>query len=772
MKFLQATFLFLFISATSFSQTGTIKGFVTDKESGEPVMFTPVMLKGTTIGINTDVHGYYSITKIPVGKYTLMISTMQYAKYEFEIEVKEDKVISKNIYLKSKDLELDGVEISADAQEAKTEVKISITKATGDDIKQIVAIGGESDIATYFQTVPGVVTTGDQGGQMYVRGGSPVQNKVLMDGMVIYNPFHSIGFFSVFETEIIRNADIYTGGFSAEHGGRISSIMDIKIKDGNQSKVKGKFSVSPFMAKAVLEGPIKKPKEEGDGSVTYVLTAKNSYLDKTSKSLYSYLDTTGEGLPFSFTDLYGKISMKSGSGSKFNVFGYRFTDQVRYKAVSDLNWDSYGIGSNFILIPGESKVLVLGKFSYSDYKIKLNEEGVQERNSSIYNSNFGFDFKYFLKENVLKYGIEVTVFGTDFNFINSAGSKIEQKENTTEFGSYLDYKWIKDLLVINPSLRVQYYASLQDVSIEPRLGIKYNVHEDFRLKLAAGKYSQNLVSANSDRDVVNLFYGFLSGPDNLPEDRVTEEGITEEITHSLQKANHLILGAEYDLNQRISFNVEGYYKRFTQVTNVNRNKIYDDKPGVDAPDILKKDYIVETGDAYGVDFVGKYSSKKIYFWAVYSLGKVDRWDGIRNYAPIFDRRHSVNVIASYKFGKKKSWELNGRWNFGSGLPFTQTQGYYQKIDFSNGTGTDVSTANADELTALYADLNQGRLPTYHRLDLSLKKTVVFKNKSKLELNFGVTNVYDRENIFYVDRITAEKVYQLPVLPSFGMAWGF
>ena len=227
---------------------------------------------------------------------------------------------------------------------------------------------------------------------------------------------------------------------------------------------------------------------------------------------------------------------------------------------------------------------------------------------------------------------------------------------------------------------------MQDISFEPRLGIKYNVHEDFRLKLATGIYSQNLVAANSDRDVVNLFYGFLSGPDNLPEDRITEDGETVDVTHSLQKANHLILGAEYDLNKNISFNVEGYYKKFSQVTNINRNKIYEDNPTIDVADILKKDYIVETGDAYGVDVVGKYKSNKFYFWAVYSLGKVDRWDGIRSYAPIFDRRHSVNVIASYKFGKNKSWEVNGRWNYGSGLPYTQTQGYYQKIDFPwNGT---------------------------------------------------------------------------------------
>lgn len=761
----------LFFSVSAYSQTGTIKGFVYDKESGEPVIFTTVQLKGTDIGITTDVNGYYSITKIPPGEYTLMVSNISYGVFEEKVTIGKNKIISKNIYLKEQVKELGTFDVSAEAQENKTEVKMSVIKATGDDIKQIPAIGGDADIATYFQTVPGVVTTGDQGGQMYVRGGSPIQNKVLLDGMIIYNPFHSIGFFSVFETEIIRNADIYTGGFNAEYGGRISSIMDITTRDGNPNKLKGRLSVSPFMANALIEGPLMKPKKEGDGSISFILTGKHSYLDETSKALYSYIDTTGEGLPFGFTDLYGKLSFKGRNGSRFNLFGFNYRDNVNYQAISDLSWNSWGVGSNFLLVPGTSKVLIEGKFSVSDYKIQLLEENGQERRSGVNSFNFGFDFKYFIKENELKYGVEVSGFGTDFSYVNSTNRTIEQNENTTELGSYFSYKIVKPLLVIEPSFRMQYYATLKTFSPEPRLGLKYNVNENIRIKLAAGIYSQNLISANSDRDVVNLFYGFLSGPDNLQDEYTDEDGNIRDVTHSLQKANHLILGTEFDVSKKIGINVEGYYKRFTQLTNINRNKIFDEKSDVVAPDILKKDFIVETGDAFGVDFVAKYTNKKLYLWAVYSLGKVTRWDGVRTYAPVFDRRHSINFIGSYKFGKKEDWQVNARWNFGSGLPFTQTQGYYQKIDFSGGTSTDITQANANELTAVYAGLNEGRLPTYHRFDINLKKTIEFKT-SMLELNFGITNVYNRENIFYVDRLSAEKVYQLPILPSLGVAWSF
>lgn len=762
--------LFLLIGFLPFSfvygQTGTVRGFVYDKETGEPVIFTNVYLKGTTTGVATDVNGYYSLTKIEPGKYTLTVSNIIYESFEKEIEVVSGKIVSENIFLQEASKKLNEFVVDAEGEEKKTKVKMSVTTATGDDIKSVPSIGGDADIATYFQTVPGVVTTGDQGGQMYVRGGSPIQNKVLLDGMVIYNPFHSIGFFSVFETEIIRNADIYTGGYNAYYGGRISSVMDITTRNGNPNRFGGKFSVSPFTSKLLIEGPLKKPKNPGDGSISYILTGKRSYLAESSKIFYSYIDTAG--LPFNYTDLYGKISFSGKNGSKFNLFGFNYSDQVNYQSVSDLSWNSYGVGSNFILVPGSSSVLIEGRFSFSDYRISLLEENLNERFSSVNGFNLGFDFKYFIEENEIKYGVEVLGFSTDFTSFNSVGRQLQQKENTTELGSYITYKMVKGQFVFEPSFRLHYYATLRNISPEPRIGIKYNTTENFRLKLAAGIYSQNLISANSDRDVVNLFYGFLSGPDNLPSEYTLEDGTVVDRQHSLQKANHLIFGGEYDLSKKVSLNVEGYYKKFTQLTNTNRNKIFNDEPGVDAEDIFKKDFIIETGDAYGVDVVLSYKTPKLYLWGVYSLGKVTRWDGLRTYSPIFDRRHSVNLIASYKFGKNDSWEVNGRWNFGSGLPFTQTQGYYHKIDFSEGTGTDITEVNANDLAIIYAGLNEGRLPTYHRLDVNIKKKVVLGKHSTLEINAGATNIYNRENIFYVDRVTTDKVYQLPLLPSVGV----
>ncbi|MFM8917609.1 MAG: carboxypeptidase-like regulatory domain-containing protein, partial [Bacteroidota bacterium] len=280
---------------------GTVRGFVYDKSTGEPVLFTNVYLKGTTLGAATDVNGYYSISKIPAGNYVLTVTSVEYDTLATPITITSGDIQTKKLYLEKRTISLTAVNISAEKQEAKTEVKASVTKITPKELKQLPSVGGEPDLVQYLQVLPGVVFSGDQGGQLYIRGGTPIQNKVLLDGMVIYNPFHSIGLFSVFDTDIIRNADIYAGGHGAEYGGRISSVMDIKTRDGNKKRFGGKISSNPFVSKVIFEGPVKKAKSEGDGDASFIISTKSSFLDKTSKSLYSY---AGEaGLPYTFNDL-------------------------------------------------------------------------------------------------------------------------------------------------------------------------------------------------------------------------------------------------------------------------------------------------------------------------------------------------------------------------------------------------------------------------------------------------------------------------------------
>jgi hypothetical protein len=466
MRFLFKFFIFAagfsLAAAATLAQTATIRGFVYEKETGEPMIFTNVYLKGTTHGVSTDVNGYFLISKIPPGSYTLVVSGLGYDSLKTQVTVKADDIITKKLYVPKRSIELKGIDVSAERQEAKTEVRVSVTKVTPKEIKQVPTVGGEADIAQYMQILPGVITTGDQGGQLYIRGGSPIQNKVLLDGMVIYNPFHSIGLFSVFDADIIRNADIYTGGFNAEYGGRISSIMDIKTRDGNKKRLSGKVSGSAFMSKVILEGPISRQTDEDKGSTSFILSSKTSYLRQTSKTLYNYGTLKDVGIPFNFRDLYGKVSLNSVNGSKINLFGFNFTDDVQYEGISNLNWKSTGYGSSFVIIPGASPVLIDGVFAYSGYDIELQEGANKPRSSSINGFNMGLNFTYYLQKDEVKYGIDIQAFDTKFQFATPLGQSININGTNTEVVGYARYKKIFSKLLIEPGIHIHYYSKLDE----------------------------------------------------------------------------------------------------------------------------------------------------------------------------------------------------------------------------------------------------------------------------------------------------------------------
>ena len=754
----------------SWAQKAQLRGFIYNAENGNPLQSATVRAVGQPYGDYADQNGFYSISAMEKGDYTLQVTAFGYDTTYYNVSLSSTQVVTKNFYLNPSSSKIAVVKVSAAKQRRQKEVVISLTTIKPKQLQRIPSVGGEPDLVQYLQVLPGVVFSGDQGGQLYIRGGSPVMNRVMLDGLTIYNPFHSIGLFSVFDSDILKVVEVHSAGFSADYGGRISAIVDVETRDGDKNKFKGKINSSPFNSKILLEGPIKKF-EAGKGSSSYILSYKNSYLNRTAPVLYSYID---DELPYSFGDLYAKYSVNMANGSYIRLFGFDFNDAVNFENTTSYTWNSQGLGTEFLLIPGSSKTIVDGSINYSDYLILQKEQDNRPRQSGIGGYNVALNFTNFLKDNnQIRYGIEMNAFRTDFEIYNSLDRRISQFENTTEISMFINHRAvIKARLILESGFRLQRYASLQENSPEPRIRLKYNLTKRFRFKGAAGLYSQNLMSAVSDRDVVNLFYGFLSGPENLPK---TFDG--EEVKSKLQKARHGVAGFEFDLTPQIEINAETYIKDFTQITNVNRNKIFDNNSeNADRPDNLKQDYIVERGQAYGFDVTLLYETEQIYFWAVYSYNNVSRFDGIANYQPHFDRRHNINLVTSYDFGEKKDWSANVRWNFGSGFPFTQTQGFYELLNFEQGGSTDYTTANG-ELGILYGAINQGRLPYYHRLDASLKKTFLWESEDKkdikkLEAIVSITNVYDRKNIFYFDRVAYERVNQLPFLPSVSLSYSF
>ncbi len=781
-----AFLLFFFLPALLFAQKGTVRGNVFDKGDATPVSFATVGIEGTGLGATTDLNGFFTISNIPVGPQKLKVSFVGYADYTLDIEVKKGEILYQNVFLEEGN-QLDEVVVSGKKAQAQAQVQISKIAITPKQIRALPSAGGQADVAQYLTVLPGVVFTGDQGGQLYIRGGSPVQNRILLDGMTIYNPFHSIGFFSVFETELIRNVDVLTGGFNADYGGRISAVVDVKTREGNRKRLSGIVSGSPFQAKVLIEGPIIPLKEEGGSSVSFVLTGKKSLIDRTAGSLYSYVgDTTDiwgvfkqselwkdpnrdttlvRGIPFQYGDLYGKLTLLTGNGSKLNLFGFNYTDGVDY-GITDFGWKSSGGGMDFTVIPNNSNTIISGVLTVSGYDSHIEEADRLPRTSSIAGYSAGLNFTNFGRDSELKYGIELNGFKTEFEFINFKGYSISQIENTTEISAYAKFRRKFGPIVIEPGVRLQYYQSLNDVALEPRLGLKYNITDRFRFKAAGGLYSQNLLSTVNERDIVNLFVGFLSGPEEAIYKPGTTPGVEANRTaNRLQKSIHAVSGFEVDVTDNFDLNLEGYYKRFTQLIALNRNKLLAADPN----------FITETGDAYGIDLSVKVEGKRYYIWGAYSLGYVTRNDGKQEYPPVFDRRHNLNLVTTYQLGKKKAWELGARWNFGSGFPFTLTQGFYNNVAFNDGVNTDVlgGNSNPEQLGLIYSsERNGGRLPYYHRMDVSIKRVFKFTKYSNLEVTVSATNVYDRPNIFYFDRVRYTRVNQLPILPSLSGTFQF
>jgi hypothetical protein len=737
-------------------EKGSVKGFVYDKANGEAVPYTSVKVQGTEFGATTDDQGFFFIPNLAVGSYKLEIMYLGYEPQVIDFEIKKNQTVNLKLFLTTKNVELKDVEINAEKQQRLTESRVSVTSITPMEMRRMPTVGGEADIAQYLAVLPGVISTGDQGGQVVIRGGTPIQTKFLLDGITIYNPFHSIGLFSIYETDIIKNVDVYTGGFPAQYGGRISAVLDVTTRDGNRKKVSGKLSASPFMAHALLEIPIVRIKEDRNTSASLILNSKVSYLDQSSKAIYPYAGK--KGLPFNFYDVYGKFSVSAGKGNKFSITGFNFLDNTNYD-VAHYRWNTFGIGANFLAVPKNSNLYFNTHVSYSQYKIQLTEADGKPRTSTIGGFDIGMDFSYYLKNGELKYGLDIEGNKTSLKFTNQYGVNQGQDQNTTDLSVYVMlHKFIKKF-VIEAGGRFQYYGNIGGISPEPRLSMKYNLTDMVRLKLATGMYSQNFISTKSDRDVVNLFTGFLTGPEESAQDAT---GKPYDKIRNFQRSVHAIFGVELDLPKNITVNIEPYYKYYWHLFNLNRYKQFTSDP----------DFLIEKGDAFGLDIMAKWQYKGAFIYATYSLSYSHRNDGQQIYAPHFDRRHNVNLIATYAFGKKRSWEVSARWNLGSGFPFTQTQGFYESNPLDNGIGSNI-TGNNGALGIVYdSKINGGRLPYYHRLDMGIKKTFDIKDKLKIEINLSASNIYNRNNIFYFDRVTFKRVNQLPILPSLAVSFAF
>lgn len=774
---LVAAFIFLLPYLALAQSTGTIKGFVYDKKTGEPMIYTNVIVSNTKNGVQTDVNGYFSLS-LPAGSYRLVVTALGYDSSVTEVNLLPDAIRNEKIMLTRQEVELKGVEVSGRKTEKLTRINTGVTTITPRQLKLLPSSGGEPDVAQYLQVVPGVVFTGDQGGQLYIRGGSPSQVGIYLDGVTIYNPFHSIGLYSVFETEAIRNVDVYTAGFSAQYGNRTAAIVDVHTKDGNKNRLSGLVSSSPIMSRVMLEGPLLKSKKDNGAGVTFLVTGKQSYLEQTSKSLYGgFGEPFSSGLPFAFRDLYGKVTVNGDNGSKLNLFGFNFDDKAQLltndtrEKKAEYRWKTTGGGATFVVSPGNTSALIDGKLAYSNYDITLDRAvsnsltDTLPSNSKIGGFEAAINFTYFLKNySQLKYGVEVNGINTSLNYYSSKGVSTTMDRQGTIASLYFMYRQnLNSKVIIEPSLRVQYYSELTKMSPEPRLGLKYNISSDVRFKAAAGVYSQNIVSTKSDADIVTLFTGFLLSPDQQ-----TFDPNGNALKSTLQKSYHLVAGVEVDVN-KVELNAEPWIKYFNPIIELNRFK----------SEVSDPDFAGSSGVASGIDVSAKYSQGRVYLWLaggyqVVQYTGIDATGKKQTYPTPFDTRFNSNAVASYSLGKKKDWELSGRYNVRSPFPFTQTQGFFENISMggSQGIATNPLALNGTPTTLYANEINGGRLSWFHRLDVSIKKMFQINETSTLEATFAITNAYNRRNLFYFDRLTNSVAYQLPFFPSVNVTWKF
>ena len=764
-KIIGVLLLFLVTVGSIKSQTGYVKGFVLDATNGNPVIGASVWLDGTTKGVSTNELGYFQLNKIPVGNIILNFRSIGFAEKQKSLLITDGQISNTVIQLKPKVLQLGTATISGKRQKWEDKNTVSIHSLTAKTIDRIPSLSGTPDLADYLQVVPGIVFTGDMGGQFYIRGGAPVQNLVKMDGMTVINPFHSIGFVSVFDTETLASVDVYTAGFSAGYGGRLSSVIDIRTRPGNRKRFAGVLNTSGFGYGLTLDLPLLKMTDKNPQSISLLVSNKRSYIDRIDEYIYPHLGE--QGIPYRYNDLFAKLSFMGIYGDQLDVMGTRITDHAWLSGNTYSKWANTAGGVRFITSPNSSNWLYQASTYYSDYRGEFIEEGESPRNT--YFNSYENRMKVFRMGEIADWdiGLSMDLYNTNHRFKDMEGVVKDNEYFTTELVTYIANKTRIGKWLLEPGLHLVYYADQTFFSPEPRFKAKYSLSPSISFNMATGWYTQNLVSTTSERDIIALFQGYYMGPA-----LVQNYYHGELIINKIQQAWHLVGGFTILTKKDIKFSVEGYYKDFVKLVNYNRNRMYRDSELTgNVPGYLKKFFLIEEGQAYGADFLMDYQKNDFSLWMGYSLAWVFREDERHAYVPHYDRRHNLNMLAGYKLGRNKQWNLKARWNIGSGFPFTQTNGVYEDVSLLYGSYLMDMTFNGD-MEAWFAELNGARLPWYHRLDISLQRKIEFSETQKLDLNIGIINLYNRDNLFYMNRLSYERINQFPILPNISVKYSF
>jgi hypothetical protein len=734
----------IFLSVGLFAQSKfTISGTIKDGKSGETLIGAVVrIVELPNIGVTTNEYGFYSLS-IPQGTYTFLVSYVGYADKSEKMDI--SKNIEKNWEV-SDELILKEVVIKAvKADENLTKSTMGTEVLNMKDISKIPVIFGEKDLVKTIQLLPGVKSSEGSNG-FSVRGGASDQNLILLDEAPVYNASHLLGFFSTFNSDAIKDATIIKGNSPAQFGGRLSSVLDVKMKEGNNKDYHVSGGLGLISSRLTVEGPIQKEKS------SFIVSGRRTYVDVFAKLSPDFKDSK-----LYFYDLNAKANLAINDKNKIFISGYFGKDALGFGQVFGSDWGNTtaSVRWNSLI---NSKIFSNTSLIYSNYDFNIGFFSAGEKtnfNSNIKDINLGQDFSYYANpKNTLKFGfslIQHTLAPSRFKGKDATTLKKDRK--ALENAVYVNNTYLAtDKLSVDYGLRLSMYSVLGGdtyniyenntrtnsiilekgkigknyVNLEPRASVNYRVTPTSSLKMGYARNTQNL----------HLLSNSTSG-------NPTDHWIGNSYNIKPEIADQVSLGLSKNFNDnKYELNIEGYYKTM-------QNQI-DYRDGVDintAPDI-ESELLYGKGRAYGLEVLIKKKTGNLTGWIGYTLSKTERQiNGINNnqwYNAKQDRTHDLSIVGIYTLSPK--WSLGATFIYNTGNAVTFPTGKYEIGSIP---------------VIQYGARNDNRMPATHRLDLSATYEKPRTGRYQSSWNFGLYNAYGQRNPFSIDfresNITPNKI---------------
>ncbi|HEX9933988.1 MAG TPA: TonB-dependent receptor [bacterium] len=713
---------------------GTVHGFVREKTGREPVVMANVWIRDTAIGTTTNLKGYYVLSSLPAGTYAFCFRYVGFKTVVVEKTVGPQDDIVLDVLLEVEPVRMKPTVIQAQKGKRKLDIVPGQIAVQAPMLREIPQVA-EPDLFRAVQMLPGVATLSDFSAGLYIRGGSADQNLILLDQIDVYNPNHMFGFFSTFNTDAVKSVELLKGGFPAQYGGRLTSVLNVINKEGNRETFGGVARLSLLSSSATLEGPW------SGGS--WMVSGRRTYLDLAAKLV-------DIDLPYYFYDGHARVNVDIDGNNQASLSFYAGNDNLDLSREGSsilLDWGnktfsaqwthlfSSRMFSHFVLagsrFDSDSRVLFDDvSFGVQNTIKDLSAKGMLTYSpSSFHSMDFGFEAKR------LHFKLNYEIVGLNYPNVFSGNYLALYVQDNVRLGA---------VHVLQTGLRLDHYTDGQYTRLAPRISIKRLLTEKTALTLSYGRYAQflNLVQQEG-----------LSFADMwFPVDASFQPG----------GADHVILGFSYDNESTFSVDIEGYYKKYD---NLAEYRLY--RGADESLDHMTaaQNFLSGTGSSYGMDVFLRNRAFGFEGWIGYSYGwtkkRVNGYNFGRDYFPTYDRRHTFTAIQDIRLGGK--WRINLAFKYGSGQPYTEATARY----------ADVTPDGKIVYRVLDGEKNAFRLPVYHRLDLGLfYQTRLFKLES--ELLFQIVNATNRKNVWFRHYDTTknpavQKDYtQLPFLPTVGV----